>query len=167
MSELIFKKKAYGTLSGMVSVVTRLLQEQGFGVLTRIDLDKKIQEKLGKEIEPTVILGVCDPEMAYEAFSKNTEVTGLLPCNVTIRKVNTRQFSIEMTKPSALVGLLHDDSLVSLATKADERLEVALNNVETTCGPNELDEEECLEHECWDRDSRWGLESNAEVHQGN
>lgn len=118
-----FKTEVSGQVEDVVKRVTEALKIEGFGVLTRIDLHTKIKEKLGKDLLPTVILGTCNPELAYEAYRTNTDVTSLLPCNVVVREVVPHRISLEIAKPTALMEVLEDERLTQLAKEADQRLE--------------------------------------------
>lgn len=105
-----------------VTRLTTALKAQGFGVLTRIDLDAKVKEKLGKEMPRVAILGACNPQMAYEAYNACSDVASLLPCNAVVRELDRSQVSIELVKPSALMRVLGDPQLEKLAGDADKRL---------------------------------------------
>lgn len=129
MKELNIKKIVKGEAESIVSKVTDALKEQGFGVLTRIDLDTKIKEKIGKEINPVIILGACNPKLAYEAYLSNPDVTGLLPCNAVIRQLNQSETSVEFVKPTALMEILGDEKLINLSRDADNLLLKALNTL--------------------------------------
>jgi uncharacterized protein (DUF302 family) len=124
-----FKKEIRSNVEGAIERVTTALKDQGFGVLTRIDLHSKIKEKIGKDLQPTVILGACNPQLAYEAYLQNSDVTSLLPCNVVIRQLGKDQVSIELAKPSAMMEILGDRELVALAKDADDRLQKVLEKV--------------------------------------
>jgi single-stranded DNA-specific DHH superfamily exonuclease len=78
-----------------------------------------VAEKLNKDIEPTVILGACHPAMAYEAFKKSTDVTALIPCNITLRQIKPGIISVETAKPSVLLSLLGIEDLTLMAESAD------------------------------------------------
>jgi uncharacterized protein (DUF302 family) len=106
--------------------VTDALKGEGFGILTRIDLHSKIHEKLGKDLRPTIILGACNPQLAYEAYQRNPDVASLLPCNAVIRDIGSGKISIELAKPSSLMEMLGDRELVALAKSADDKLRNAL-----------------------------------------
>jgi len=129
MHEINFKKSISGQFDQVINQVTEALKKEGFGVLTRIDLDSKIREKLGKEINPVAILGACNPQLAYEAYNQNSDVASLLPCNAVIRKIGDDKVSVELAKPSALMEMLDDESLVAQAKEADEKLRKVINSL--------------------------------------
>jgi uncharacterized protein (DUF302 family) len=109
--------------------VTTALKTAGFGVLTRIDMHTKIEEKIGKKIQKVVILGACNPTMAYEAYVANPDVASLLPCNAVVRDIGKDTTSVEFVKPSVMMQIIGDKNLQQLAIKADALLEEALNHV--------------------------------------
>lgn len=121
-----FKREIPATLDQAVERVTKALGAEGFGILTRIDMHLKIKEKTGKEIIPTVILGACNPNLAYEAYTANSDVASLLPCNAVVREIAPGKVSVELAAPSAMMRMLGDDKLVALAQEADARIERAL-----------------------------------------
>lgn len=129
MSDINFKKEVSGTVESVVERVTQALKTEGFGILTRIDFHSKMKEKLGKDLLPTVILGACNPALAYEAYLANSDVTSLLPCNAVVREVGAGRVSVELAKPSALMRMLGDAKLVALAGQADESLSRVLGKI--------------------------------------
>lgn len=126
MSSINFKREIQGTVDHAVERVTKALGEEGFGILTRIDMHSKIKEKTGKDIIPTIILGACNPNLAYEAYTANSDVASLLPCNAVIREVAPGVISVELAAPSGLMRILGDEKLTTMAQEADERLQCAL-----------------------------------------
>ncbi|GAB4120688.1 MAG: DUF302 domain-containing protein [Sideroxydans sp.] len=124
-----FKREISDTQANAIERVTKALAAEGFGILTRIDMHSKIKDKTGKDIIPTVILGACNPMLAYEAYTANSDVASLLPCNAVIREVAPGRQSIEFAKPTGMMKVLGDAKLVSLATEADAKIERALQNV--------------------------------------
>jgi len=126
MSDINFKREIDATLDGAIDRATKALGTQGFGVLTRIDLHAKIKEKTGKDIAPTVILGACNPNLAYEAYHANPDVASLLPCNAVVREVAPGRISLEFAAPSGMMRILGDAKLTELATQADDRIRKAL-----------------------------------------
>lgn len=129
MQELNMKRTVNGTLAEVIERITAALQQERFGVLTRIDLHDKFKEKLGKDVQPVVILGACNPQLAFEAYSKNPDVTALLPCNVVVRELGPGSISVELAKPSSLMAFLGDPQLAAMAEQADARLARALENL--------------------------------------
>jgi uncharacterized protein (DUF302 family) len=124
-----FKREIPDTLDHAIDRATKALAAEGFGILTRIDMHSKIKEKTGKDIIPTVILGACNPNLAYEAYTANSDVASLLPCNAVIREIAPGRMSVEFIKPTSMMMVLGDAKLTALAAEADSRIERALANV--------------------------------------
>ena len=129
MTSINFKREIADTVEHAIERVTKALGAEGFGILTRIDMHSKIKEKTGKEIDPTVILGACNPNLAYEAYTANADVASLLPCNAVIREIAPGKISVELAAPSGLMRILGDAKLIELAREADTRLQRALASV--------------------------------------
>ena len=126
MSDINFKREIDATLDEAIARITQALGSVGFGILTRIDMHAKIKEKTGKDIVPTVILGACNPHLAYEAYTANSDVASLLPCNAVVREIAPGKISLELAKPSAMMRMLGEEGLVHLAGEADAKLQRAL-----------------------------------------
>ena len=129
MNGINFKREIPDSVDHAIERVTRALGAEGFGILTRIDMHSKIKEKTGKDIIPTVILGACNPNLAYEAYTANADVASLLPCNAVIREIAPGKISVELAAPSGLMRILGDAKLTELAREADTRIQRALGNV--------------------------------------
>ncbi|MDD5384133.1 MAG: DUF302 domain-containing protein [Gallionella sp.] len=129
MTTINFKREIADTVDHAIERITKALGAEGFGILTRIDMHSKIKEKTGKEIIPTVILGACNPMLAYEAYTANSDVASLLPCNAVIREIAPGKISLELAKPSAMMQILGDAGLTKLAREADAKIERALANL--------------------------------------
>jgi len=128
MTTINFKREIADTVDHAIERITKALGAEGFGILTRIDMHSKIKEKTGKEIIPTVILGACNPMLAYEAYTANSDVASLLPCNAVVREIAPGKISLELAKPSAMMQILGDAGLTELAREADAKIERALAN---------------------------------------
>ena len=126
MRPLNFKKEIPGNLDQVIAKLTESLKKRGFGVLTRIDFHQKMKEKLNKDIPPTVILGACNPQLAYEAYQATTDVTSLVPCNAVVREVGQDRYSVELVSPASLMQLLDNPQLVQQAEAADTALQAVL-----------------------------------------
>jgi len=128
MTTINFKREIADTVDHAIERAIKALGAEGFGILTRIDMHSKIKEKTGKEIIPTVILGACNPNLAYEAYTANSDVSSLLPCNAVIREIAPGKISLEFAKPTAMMQILGDTRLTDLAREADAKIERALSN---------------------------------------
>lgn len=129
MTAINFKREISDTVEHAIERATKALGVEGFGILTRIDMHSKIKDRIGKDIIPTVILGACNPNLAYEAYCANSDVAGLLPCNAVIREIAPGKILLEFAKPTALMQILGDARLAELAREADTRIERALANL--------------------------------------
>jgi uncharacterized protein (DUF302 family) len=114
-----------------VVAVREALSDQGFGVLTEIDLKASLKEKLDVDVDPQVILGACRPPLAYEAIQAEPSIAALLPCNVVVRAVDHDTTVVEAFDPDAMMGLADNGALEKIATDAKERLRAALATLAT------------------------------------
>lgn len=113
-----------------VAAVRTALGDQGFGVLTEIDLKATLKDKLDVDIEPQVILGACRAPLAYEAIQAEPSIAAVLPCNVVVRTIDDNTTMVEAFDPTAMMGLADNAALHTVATDAKQRLTavfVALN----------------------------------------
>ena len=101
------------------------LGEQGFGVLTEIDVQQTLKSKLDEDIEPYLILGACNPKLAHQALDVERDIGLLLPCNVVVRRVGDRTV-IQALDPQVMVTLPGRDELQPVADEAGRRLRAAL-----------------------------------------
>ena len=108
-----------------VDAVRAALEEQGFGVLTEIDLSAALKDKLGVEVAPQVILGACRPPLAYEAIQAEPSIAAVLPCNVVVRSLDAETTLVEAFDPEAMMGLANSRALDTVAKDAKRRLEAA------------------------------------------
>ncbi len=112
-----------------LEAVRAALQDQGFGVLTEIDLRATLKAKLDVDIEPQVILGACRPPLAHAALQAEPSIGLLLPCNVVVRSAGTDRTVVEALDPDTMVELTGNDDLSKVATDARGRLQSALDAV--------------------------------------
>ncbi|MDH5490234.1 MAG: DUF302 domain-containing protein, partial [Rhodospirillaceae bacterium] len=80
---------------------TAALKEKGFGVLTTIDVQKAMKEKIDKDINPYTILGACNPSYAYKALQSENKIGTMLPCNVVVQKREDGKIEISAVDPAA------------------------------------------------------------------
>ena len=92
-------------LETAVDQITAALKEEGFGVLTRIDVHKTFKEKLDADFREYVILGACSPKLAWKAFNHEPLVGLMLPCNVTIEAAEGGGLDCKFVHPDMLLGM--------------------------------------------------------------
>ena len=105
--------------------VRAALKEQGFGVLTEIDVQATLREKLGEEMGEYLILGACNPPLAHRALATDISIGLLLPCNVVVR-AESGQTVVEALDPMTMVAVTGEPSLTAVAEDAASRLRAAL-----------------------------------------
>ncbi|HXP21989.1 MAG TPA: DUF302 domain-containing protein [Streptosporangiaceae bacterium] len=108
-----------------VERVRDALREQGFGVLTEIDVQATLRAKLGEEMEDYLILGACNPALAHRALAADRQIGMLLPCNVVLR-TSGGQTVIEALDPMTMVAVTGEETLRPIAAEAASRLRAAL-----------------------------------------
>ncbi len=123
--DISIKIEVKGSFDQVFEKVSEALKVQGFGVLTRIDFHQKVQEKLNKTIPTTVILGACHPGLAFEAYTINSAVTNLMPCNVVLQEKSTQNWSVEFALAESILSILNDLKLQTFAKAVDEKIKSA------------------------------------------
>jgi len=110
---------------------TDALKAEGFGVLTTIDMQAKLKEKLDRDFRKYVILGACNPPLAHRALQAELEVGLLLPCNVIVYEQTPTETVVSAMAPMSALGIVGDNpELRAVATEADARLRRALAAIE-------------------------------------
>jgi uncharacterized protein (DUF302 family) len=109
-----------------VAATREALADQGFGILTEIDLAATMKAKLDVDLPPQVILGACRPALAYEAIGIDPSIAAVLPCNVVVRSTGDDTTVVEAFDPDAMMGLAGGGALESVAADAKQRLTAAL-----------------------------------------
>jgi len=102
------------------------LADQGFGIITEIDLAATLRAKIGAEIPDQVILGACRPQLAHQALLADPAVAALLPCNVVVRALTDDTCVVEAFDPGAMSRIAQNDTMASVAADARTRLVAAL-----------------------------------------
>ncbi|MCF7846705.1 MAG: DUF302 domain-containing protein [Candidatus Gracilibacteria bacterium] len=115
-------KKTSFSFEETVERVGALLTEEGFGILTKIDVQQKMKEKLGKEMGKYLILGACHPPSAYEAIQNEIEIGLLLPCNVIVYEKGEEVF-VSAMRPSVAMGFVNNKQVEAVAVRIEKSLE--------------------------------------------
>ncbi|WP_228708138.1 DUF302 domain-containing protein [Amycolatopsis keratiniphila] len=112
-----------------VEAVRRALAEQGFGVLTEIDVTATLKAKLDHDMEPYLILGACNPPLAHRALDVDRTIGLLLPCNVVVRADGDSTL-VQALDPATMVELTGLSDLALVAADATRRLDAALSGLD-------------------------------------
>ncbi|MCA2204682.1 DUF302 domain-containing protein [Streptomyces griseoincarnatus] len=111
-----------------VAAVRRALADQGFGVLTEIDVRATLKAKLDHDMEDYLILGACNPPLAHRALEADRSIGLLLPCNVVVRRDGDHAL-VQALDPGTMVTLTGLDALTPVADEATARLDAALSSL--------------------------------------
>lgn len=109
-----------------ILLIKESLQCEGFGVLTEIDIQKKLKEKLDVDYKKYLILGACNPSFAYKALQLEDKIGTMLPCNVILQEVNENQTEISVVDPIASMQAVGNNDLLAIATEVKSKLIKAL-----------------------------------------
>jgi uncharacterized protein (DUF302 family) len=125
------------TFEDAVDRTTRALADQGFGVLTRIDVKSTLKQKLGAEMEDYLILGACNPTLAHRALDVDRQIGQLLPCNVVVRTEPGGQGDavlVEAMDPQLMIKVVDQPALQAIADEAAAKLTAAISALGQTAG---------------------------------
>ena len=113
----------------VVESVRAALADQGFGVLTEIDVQATMKTKLGESYDPYLILGACNPPLAHRAIQTDQSIGTLLPCNVVVRRVGDSTV-VETLDPQIMVEFTGIEDLAPVADEAGVRLQAVLDSLD-------------------------------------
>ncbi len=125
------------TFEDAVERTTRALADQGFGVLTRIDVKSTLKQKLGADMEDYLILGACNPTLAHRALDVDRQIGQLLPCNVVVRAdpdSHGDAVLVEAMDPQLMIKVADQPALHAVADEAAAKLQAAISALGQTAG---------------------------------
>ena len=106
-----------------VKLVTEVLQIEGFGVLSEIDIQQKMKEKLDVDFRKYKILGACNPPNAYKALLHEDKIGTLLPCNIILQELDENEIEVAAIDPVVSMMAVENQSLVGIAEEIKHKLE--------------------------------------------
>lgn len=123
-----FIRQATGEFGEIRERLVEAFKQQGFGLLTNVNVKAVVKEKLNEEMTPYEILGFCNPPFAYQALVKQPRIGIFMPCNVVVRETAPGQSEIIATDPVNMVDMYPD--LQEIAAEICKRIQAALNSLE-------------------------------------
>jgi uncharacterized protein (DUF302 family) len=111
------------TLDAAETAVTAELQKEGFGVLTQIDIQQTLKNKLGVDFRPYKILGACNPEYALQALESEDKIGTMLPCNVILQQIDDARTEVAAVDPVASMQAVSNKQLEPIAEEIRNRLQ--------------------------------------------
>lgn len=124
-----FAKTLVGSFDEVVARTREALARQGFGVLTEIDVAATLRAKIGAEIAPYLILGACNPSLAYEALQLEDKVGTMLPCNVVVRDAGDGRTEVAAIDPVASMSAIPNPMLKKQAAIVADKLAAVVANI--------------------------------------
>ena len=118
-----FSTNLKGDMDSVEQHVTEALKEEGFGVLTEIDVQATMKKKLDIDQRPYKILGACNPSLAHQALQAEPDIGLLLPCNVVVREEEDASITVAFMDPEAVLTLVNRADVAELAKEVKNRLE--------------------------------------------
>ncbi len=115
----------------VVADVRSVLADQGFGILTEINMQETLLNKIGVEIDKQIILGACSPAHAHRALLADPSIGLLLPCNVVVRGVETGTV-VEMINPQMIADMSDSPDIHTVANEVTEKLTAAMESLKKT-----------------------------------
>ena len=127
--DLYFKKTVNGNFSETVEKVRASLKEQGFSVITEIDMDKKLNEKLNTEVNPYKILGACNPAYAYKTLQIDDNIGVFLPCKVIVKQLDGNKIEVVSVNPAEMMRMMDNEELTKVAEEVSTKLKAVIQGL--------------------------------------
>ncbi len=129
MATYYFTKTVEMPLDQAVEHVTEALKQEGFGVLTEIDIRATLKKKLDVDFRPYRILGACNPQFAYQALQAEDKIGTMLPCNVIVQEAGDGRTEVAAVDPIASMQAVENEQLGAIAGEVRERLRKVVDSL--------------------------------------
>ena len=113
----------------VVAETREALSQEGFGVITEIDVRKTMKAKIGEDFRPYLILGACNPRLAYQALQLEDKVGIMLPCNVIVQDAGDGRTEVAAVDPVASMAAIENDALKEKAAMVGDLLRKAIDRI--------------------------------------
>jgi uncharacterized protein (DUF302 family) len=123
-----YRKKVKATFIDAIEQTKQALKNDGFGVLTEIDIKETLKKKLNVEMENYIILGACHPPSAYQSIQSEIEIGLMLPCNVIVYQKKDAVF-VSAIMPTVAMGMIQNNELGNVALEIEKRLKLVIDSL--------------------------------------
>lgn len=124
-----FGKVVHSSFEDAIKNVRQELEKEGFGVLTEIDVAATLKKKLNQEMQPYIILGACNPQLAHRVLEIDPSIGLLLPCNVVVRLDDNNKVHVEFMNPDSVLELVNKPKISPIAQEVKQKLERVMKNL--------------------------------------
>ncbi len=124
-----FSTRVNGKFQDVIDKVTGALKEEGFGVLTEIDVKATLKKKLDVDFRPYTILGACNPPFAYKALQAEPKIGTMLPCNVVVEEVEPNVCEVTAVDPIASMTAIQNPQLEEIASQIRDKLKRVIESL--------------------------------------
>jgi uncharacterized protein (DUF302 family) len=124
-----FNKTIKGTFEEVIDKVTKGLKEEGFGILTEIDIKATMKKKLDVDFKKYKILGACNPPFAHKALLAEDKIGTMLPCNVIVQELEDGVVEVAAVNPMASMQAVENDNLNQIASEITSLLKKVVNKL--------------------------------------
>ena len=118
-----------GKFDAIEAQILTLLKDEGFGLITQIDMQQTLKNKLDVDFKKYKILGACNPMFAYKALQAENKIGTMLPCNLIIQELSPNTIEVSAINPMVSMQAVKNDKLKSIAVSVSEKLENIINNI--------------------------------------
>ena len=123
MADYTFTRTLDADLATAEARATSALKDEGFGVLTEIDVQATLKKKIDVDVPGYKILGACNPPLAHQAIQAEPRIGAMLPCNVVLRDLGDGRTEVAAIDPVASMAAIENDELDRVATEVRDRLQ--------------------------------------------
>jgi uncharacterized protein (DUF302 family) len=124
-----FTKIINASFDEAIDMVTKELKDEGFGILTEIDVKATFKKKLDIDFRKYRILGACNPKMAHQAISAESKIGTMLPCNVIVQETADGKIEISAVDPVASMSAVENESLGGIAQEVRSKLKAVIDRL--------------------------------------
>ncbi|MBT3303036.1 MAG: DUF302 domain-containing protein [Bacteroidetes bacterium] len=128
MKYFLHKKVSYN-FETAIEKATEQLKKNGFGIVTEMNIDKTLKEKINVDFRKYRILGACNPHFAHQALLADNQIGNLLPCNVVIQEHENGEVEVSAINPRSLFGIIEKPEFAAMAAEVGDILDKVIQDI--------------------------------------